>query len=68
MLRKESKIYLYDWVEIENEGFCFENLVAFHLFKATRLWEKPRGKGLTRGSFSDFIVFNDRSYLVYTAE
>jgi len=38
-LRKESKIYLFDWVEIENEGFRFENLVALHLLKATRLWK-----------------------------
>ena len=38
-LRKESKVYLLDWVEIENEGFRFENLVALHLLKATRLWK-----------------------------
>lgn len=38
-LRKESKIYLFNWVEIENEGFRFENLVALHLLKATRLWK-----------------------------
>ena len=37
-LRKESKVYLFDWVEIENEGFRFENLVALHLLKATRMW------------------------------
>jgi len=38
-LRKESKIYLTNWVEIENEGFRFENLVALHLLKAIRLWK-----------------------------
>ena len=38
-LRKESKLYLFDWVEIENEGFRFENLVALHLLKATRIWK-----------------------------
>ncbi len=38
-LRKESKVYLFDWVEIEHEGYRFENLVAFHLLKATRLWK-----------------------------
>jgi predicted AAA+ superfamily ATPase len=37
-LRKESKVYLFDWVEIEDKGFRFENLVALHLLKATRLW------------------------------
>ena len=38
-LRKESKLYLFNWVEIENEGFRFENLVALHLLKATRIWK-----------------------------
>jgi len=38
-LRKESKTYLFDWVEIANEGLRFENLVALHLLKATRLWK-----------------------------
>ena len=37
-LRKESKAYLFDWVEIENENLRFENLVALHLLKAVRLW------------------------------
>lgn len=44
-LRKESKIYLFNWAEIENEGFRFENLVALHLLKATRLW-KSTGEAL----------------------
>lgn len=37
-IRKESKIYLYDWVEIADEGVRFENIVAFHLYKAALLW------------------------------
>jgi len=37
-LRKETKLYLFNWVEIEHEGFRFENLVALHLLKATRIW------------------------------
>jgi len=43
-LRKETKVYLYDWVEIEKESFRFENFVALHLLKATRLW-KAMGDG-----------------------
>ena len=43
-LRKESKAYLFDWVEIENENLRFENLVALHLLKAVRLW-KAMGEG-----------------------
>ncbi|MBM4395688.1 MAG: ATP-binding protein, partial [Deltaproteobacteria bacterium] len=37
-LRKESKVYLYDWVEVEEPGARFENLVAVHLNKAVKVW------------------------------
>ncbi|MBI1883145.1 MAG: ATP-binding protein [Chlamydiae bacterium] len=43
-LRKEPKIYLYDWVEVPQEGYQFENVVALHLFKAVELW-KATGEG-----------------------
>jgi predicted AAA+ superfamily ATPase len=32
-IKKEKKIYLWDWSEVENPGARFENLVASHLFK-----------------------------------
>lgn len=32
-LRREPKIYLWDWSEITNEGTRFENLMASHLLK-----------------------------------
>jgi predicted AAA+ superfamily ATPase len=34
-IKKEPKIYLTDWSEIENEGARFENLIASHLLKFT---------------------------------
>ena len=37
-LRKESKVYLYDWGELDSDAARFENLVALHLLKATRTW------------------------------
>lgn len=37
-LKKEPKIYLYDWVEVPQEGDRFENLVALHLLKAVKTW------------------------------
>ncbi len=37
-LKKDGKIYLYDWTEIENDGAKFENLVACHLLKACHYW------------------------------
>ncbi|MFN0117702.1 MAG: ATP-binding protein [Elusimicrobiota bacterium] len=38
-LRKETKVYLYDWVEIPETGYRFENVVALHLLKAVKTWE-----------------------------
>ena len=32
-IRKDRKVYLWDWSELENEGTRFENLVASHLLK-----------------------------------
>ena len=32
-LRKEAKLYLWDWSELNDEGKRFENLVASHLLK-----------------------------------
>lgn len=43
-LRKESKVYLYDWVEVPEPGARFENLVGLHLCKAVRSW-KALGEG-----------------------
>ena len=32
-LKKEKKIYLYDWTQVQEESFRFENMVALHLLK-----------------------------------
>lgn len=32
-IKKDAKIYLMDWSEVENEGARFENLLAAHLLK-----------------------------------
>jgi hypothetical protein len=43
-LRKEPKIYLWDWSEVADEGVRFENLVASHLLKwchFTQDWGLP---------------------------
>lgn len=37
-LRKEQKVYFYDWSEIEDEGRRFENLMAMHLYKSCLYW------------------------------
>lgn len=43
-LKKEGKIYLWDYSEIENPGPRFENLVAVHLLKTCNYWTDT-GKG-----------------------
>lgn len=37
-LRKEAKVYLWDWAELDSDAARFENLVALHLRKAVRAW------------------------------
>ncbi|RCK77790.1 MAG: ATPase [Candidatus Ozemobacter sibiricus] len=37
-IRKEAKVYSYDWAELADEGRRFENLLALHLKKAVALW------------------------------
>ncbi len=42
-LKKESKLYLIDWSEIENEGTRFENLIASHLLKFVQYLYESEG-------------------------
>lgn len=37
-IKKEPKLYLYDWARVEDEGARFENLIAGHLLKNVQLW------------------------------
>lgn len=37
-IRREPKIYLYDYTEVTNAGALFENIVANHLFKTCQSW------------------------------
>ncbi|MBK8946954.1 MAG: ATP-binding protein [Ignavibacteriae bacterium] len=42
-IKKEPKLYLVDWSEVENEGAKFENLVASHLLKFTNYLNEYEG-------------------------
>jgi predicted AAA+ superfamily ATPase len=37
-LKKEGKVYLWDWSEVPDRAARFENLVAGHLLKACHFW------------------------------
>jgi predicted AAA+ superfamily ATPase len=43
-IRKESKVYFYDYSDIQNEGAKFENMVAAHLLKHVQYLEDTMGK------------------------
>lgn len=66
-LKKEPKIYLFDWTEIEDKGARFENLVAGHLLKACHYWEDT-GEGSFELAYLrdkqknevDFLIIKDK--------
>lgn len=46
-LKKEPKLYLWDWSEIEDEGKRFENFVASHLLKMVHFLQDYEGYNAT---------------------
>lgn len=42
-IKKDAKIYLMDWSEVENEGERFENLLAAHLLKTVNFLNECEG-------------------------
>ena len=42
-LKKEPKLYLWDWSEVEDEAARFENLIASHLLKFVHFIEDNEG-------------------------
>ena len=53
-IRKERKLYLWDWSQVKDDGARFENLVASHLWKAVQMW-----RDLGFGDF-DLTFLRDR--------
>lgn len=62
-LKKEPKLYLYDWTEIEDPAFRFENLVASHLLKACHFWQDT-GQGLFELSYLRDKQKNEVDFLI----
>ena len=42
-VKKEQKLYFWDWSQVESEGFRFENLVASHLLKYCHYHQDTKG-------------------------
>lgn len=62
-LKKEPKLYLWDWSEVEDESKRFENLVASHLLKFTHYLHDAEGYDLdlyflrdVEGREVDFLI------------
>lgn len=66
-VKKENKLYLWDWSAIEETGGRFENMVASHLLKWCHFIEDTEGFRMelrflrdTDGREIDFVVLKDR--------
>ena len=65
-VRKERKLYFWDWSQVEAGGARFENMVAGHLLKYCHLIEDTEGHAMelrflrdTDGREIDFVVLRD---------
>ncbi|MCU0241977.1 MAG: AAA family ATPase [Vicinamibacteria bacterium] len=65
-IRKSTKVYLFDWTEIDDAAVRLENLIALHLLKAVSLWAAT-GEGKTTLNFvrdregreADFLILEN---------
>jgi predicted AAA+ superfamily ATPase len=69
-VKKEQKLYLWDWSQVEEEGARFENMVASHLLKFCHFMEDVEGHRMdlryirdTDKREVDFVVIKDRKPL-----
>ena len=69
-VKKEQKLYLWDWSQIEDPGFRFENLVASQLLKFCHFIEDTQGHPMelrylrtTEKREVDFVVLKNRKPL-----
>jgi len=69
-VKKEQKLYLWDWSAIESEGARFENLVASQLLKFCHFQEDTEGHKMelrylrdTDNREVDFVVIRDKKPL-----
>lgn len=66
-IKKSQKLYLWDWSQIEDPGFRFENVVASHLLKLCDYWQDVLGHRAElryirddSGKECDFVVIKDK--------
>lgn len=66
-VKKLQKVYLWDWSQIEEGGYRFENMVASHLLKYCHFIQDTEGHNMelrylrdTDGREIDFVVIKDK--------
>lgn len=69
-VKKEQKLYLWDWSQVEDPGARFENMVASHLLKYCHFMEDTEGHKMelryirdTDKREVDFVLIKDRKPL-----
>lgn len=69
-VKKEQKIYFWDWSELEDEGAKWENFVASHLLKYCHFHEDTQGDKMelrflrdVEGREIDFVVLKNKKPL-----
>lgn len=69
-VKKEQKLYFWDWSQVEDQGSRFENMVASHLLKYCHFIEDTEGYAMelryirdTDGREIDFVVLKDKKPL-----
>lgn len=69
-VKKEQKLYLWDWSQIEDEGDRFENMMACHLLKYCHFHEDANGEKMelryirdTDKREVDFVVIKNKQPL-----
>ena len=71
-VKKEQKLYLFDWNNIKEAGPRFENLIACHLLKWVHFEQDTKGRDLelryfrdTDGREVDFVITEDASPIFF---
>ena len=66
-VKKSRKLYLWDWSQVEEPGFRFENMLASHLLQLCDFWQDAFGHRMElryirdeTGREVDFVVLNNR--------
>ena len=69
-VKKEQKLYLWDWSTLKEPSFCFENMMASHLLKYCHLMEDTEGENMelrflrdTDKREIDFVVLKNKKPL-----